>query len=86
MKICLPAANRDPARFPDPDAFRLDRGAGRNIAFGAGPHHCIGAALARRSLDVAIGTLLRDMPDFRSATPALPAPTGLAPARLPIVA
>ena len=86
VKICLPAANRDPARFSEPEAFRLDRGAGRNIAFGAGPHHCIGMALARRSLDVAIGTLLRDMPDFRSATPDLPAPTALAPAHLRIVA
>jgi cytochrome P450 len=39
-------ANRDPRVFAAPDRFRLDR-AGRHVAFGSGPHHCLGAALAR---------------------------------------
>jgi cytochrome P450 len=38
-------ANRDPRVFTDPDAFRPGR-PGRSLAFGAGPHHCLGAALA----------------------------------------
>lgn len=55
----LMAANRDPAQFgPDADEVRLDRdGAHRHVAFGAGPHHCLGAALARLEGQVAIGRL-----------------------------
>jgi cytochrome P450 len=46
---CLGAANRDPGFWgPDADELRLDReNAGRNLSFGGGPHHCLGAALAR---------------------------------------
>ncbi len=41
------AANRDPRHYPDPDAFRLDRGAADHVAFGSGIHLCLGAHLAR---------------------------------------
>jgi cytochrome P450 len=61
------SANRDPAVFPDPDSFHLDRRDGRHVAFGIGPHRCIGSNLARLELRVAVEELLRLIPDFRLA-------------------
>jgi cytochrome P450 len=64
--VALLAANRDPARFADPTEFRPGR-AERHIAFGLGPHICVGAALARLQGEVAIGTLLRRFQDLELA-------------------
>ena len=64
------AANRDPDRFDDPDTFRADRTPNPHLAFGHGPHHCLGAALARLELDVALRTLARERPGLRLAEPA----------------
>ncbi|RSN17545.1 cytochrome P450 [Streptomyces sp. WAC 05977] len=50
----LPAANRDPAVFEDPDTFRPGRKPNRHIAFGHGMHHCLGSALARIELAVVL--------------------------------
>jgi cytochrome P450 len=51
----LPAsANRDERVFPDPDRFDLDRDTSKLISFGHGPHHCLGAALARLAMTVAL--------------------------------
>ncbi|MGW0195679.1 cytochrome P450 [Nonomuraea sp. NPDC003201] len=51
----LPAsANRDRRVFPDPDTFDLDRETKRMISFGHGPHHCLGAALARLEMRIAL--------------------------------
>jgi cytochrome P450 len=57
--LCLAAANRDPSVFPDPDKLDLTRRGPPHLAFGLGPHICIGAGLARRELRVALTTLLR---------------------------
>lgn len=65
------AANRDPARFPDPDRLDITRGATDHIAFGWGIHFCLGAALARVEAQIAINALLRRMPKLALATPAL---------------
>lgn len=51
------AANRDPRRFPDPDRFDPDRTERRHLAFGHGPHHCLGAPLSL----MAGGTVLRTL-------------------------
>jgi cytochrome P450 len=54
LTVMLGAANRDPARFTDADQLRVDRNDPTPISFGHGIHHCIGAALARRELTVAL--------------------------------
>ncbi|MCE7003162.1 cytochrome P450 [Kibdelosporangium philippinense] len=53
----LPAANRDPAEFDDPDTFLPGRKPNRHITFGHGMHHCLGSALARIELSVLVQVL-----------------------------
>lgn len=69
----LPAivsANRDSAVFAEPDRLNLHRtNATPHLGFGAGPHHCLGAALARMELQEALGALLRRLPGLRLAVP-----------------
>lgn len=65
--ISLLAANRDPAAFPDPDVFRPGRTGEPHLAFGRGPHYCIGAALAKIEAEAAIGSVLRRFPDLSLA-------------------
>ncbi|MDT0268420.1 cytochrome P450 [Streptomyces sp. DSM 44915] len=64
------AANRDPARFTEPDELDLDRPPAPHMTFGWGAHHCIGSPLAVMELQLAIGTLLSRFPDLRLAVPA----------------
>jgi cytochrome P450 len=58
------AANHDPETFPDPDALDLTRRNIAHVAFGSGPHRCLGAHLARLELVVLLEELLRVMPDY----------------------
>ena len=60
------AANRDEAKFPDPDRLDVTRPNKReHLSFAFGAHHCLGAALARLEGDVVFSTLLRRFPEAR---------------------
>ncbi|HEY8717058.1 cytochrome P450 [Pengzhenrongella sp.] len=61
-------ANRDPAVFPEPDELDIARDAKRHVAFGFGPHQCLGQPLARLELQVVYSTLYRRIPSLRLAT------------------
>jgi cytochrome P450 len=62
VMIGLTAADRDGARFPDPDRFDIRRESRGHLAFGHGIHYCLGAPLARLEARTAIGTLLDRAP------------------------
>jgi len=64
--LCLlGAANRDPAIYPNPDRLDITRTNIRPLSFGGGIHYCLGAQLARIECEIAIGTLLRRLPNLR---------------------
>jgi cytochrome P450 len=67
--VSIPAANRDPERFEDPDAVELGRSAGGHLSFGHGKHMCIGQHLARLELKVALRGLLERFPNLELAVP-----------------
>ncbi len=60
VMVCMAAANRDPAKFAEPDVLRFDRGAGKDvdahITFGAGRHRCLGMHLAQLQLPIMLET------------------------------
>ena len=64
--ILYPSANRDSDRYEAPDEFRVDRNP-QHLAFGIGPHFCLGASLARMEMRVVFATLLRRMSDLAYA-------------------
>ncbi len=63
--LSFPAANRDPAIFPDADKVVIDRKENRHAAFGLGIHRCVGSNLARMEMTVALEEWLKRIPDFR---------------------
>ncbi len=63
--LCLGAANRDPAQFPDPDSFDIRRANNSHLAFADGIHYCLGVALARIEAEIAINTLVQQLPDLK---------------------
>jgi cytochrome P450 len=76
--VSIAGANRDPAVFPDPDAFDVRReNAKLHVAFAHGPHVCIGMHLARMEADTALRRLLDRLPGLRLDPAGDPAPRGL---------
>jgi cytochrome P450 len=65
VHLPLVSANRDPAEFPDADKVIIDRTDNRHLAFGAGPHRCLGSHLARQELLVGITKWHERIPSYR---------------------
>ncbi|URN18580.1 MULTISPECIES: cytochrome P450 [Streptomyces] len=68
------AANRDPEVFPDPEHIDFDRAPNPHVAFGYGPHFCVGAMLARLESELLVDALADRFPGLRLAVPAQEVP------------
>ena len=83
------SAGRGPDRWPDPDAFDIDREAGAHMGFGGGPHLCLGMHLARLEMEVGVAAVLDLLPGVRLDGDApVPEVSGYAfrgPTTLPVV-
>jgi cytochrome P450 len=73
VHVCLAAANRDPARWDDPDRFDPGRPVQSHLGFGGGAHICLGMHVARAEIRAAVGTLVERLPNLRP-DPEAPAP------------
>ncbi|GAA5149028.1 cytochrome P450 [Pseudonocardia eucalypti] len=67
VMLPLTVTNRDPRRYDNPSRVDLGRRANNHIAFGSGPHRCLGSHLARLELNVAVEEWHRRIPDYRIA-------------------
>jgi cytochrome P450 len=65
VMLVLGSAGRDPEEFTDADQVILDRDPNRHLAFGSGPHRCLGSHLARVELKVALEEIHRRLPDYQ---------------------
>jgi cytochrome P450 len=65
ISLSLGAANRDPARYRDPDAFDIFRDPAQHVSFGDGPHLCLGMHLARLEMRILLNTVLDRLPNLR---------------------
>jgi cytochrome P450 len=74
LTLCIGAANRDPARFEDPERFDVGRQPNRHLAFAGGPHTCAGLNLARMEARIALAAFLTRFPDYALASPPVRAP------------
>jgi cytochrome P450 len=69
--VWLGAANRDPMAFPDPEDFDLRRKPNKHLAFGIGPHYCVGHTVARVTLRILFNELLSRFTGFAPAGEAM---------------
>jgi cytochrome P450 len=79
VMVTIAVANRDPAEHADPDAIDVDRQE-RHLAFGVGPHRCLGSHLARMEMRAAFEEWHRRIPEYELApgvTPRVPWPAGV---------
>ena len=66
--LAIGATGRDPRQFPEPTRFDIGRSPNRHLQFGLGPHFCIGAALARAEIQIALAGLLAGFRRIELAT------------------
>jgi cytochrome P450 len=69
--VCFASANRDERVFPDPDRFDVGRRPNEHLAFGHGPHFCLGAHLARRQMRAIFTAVLDRLDGVEQAGPAV---------------
>ncbi len=69
LMLLYPSANRDEAVFDDPFRFDITRSPNEHVAFGFGPHFCLGASLARLEISVMLDQLAARIPDLELAHP-----------------
>jgi cytochrome P450 len=69
VAVAVAAANRDEASFPDAETFDVTRQGKTHLSFGFGPHHCLGAALARMEVATVLRTLTTRFPDLEIVDP-----------------
>ena len=67
--VFFPSANRDEAVFANADAFDIERITNPHLAFGQGPHLCLGAPLARMQAEILLREVLRRMSEFSPTGP-----------------
>jgi cytochrome P450 len=67
--VSLPAANRDPEQFSEPNRLNLSRNEGIHLTFGVGPHHCIGDDLARMQMEIVIRAVFSRIPTLKLTVP-----------------
>ena len=67
VTLLIGAANTDGSEFDEADDVKFDRDANRHLAFGGGPHRCLGSHLARLELRVALEEFHKRVPDYRLA-------------------
>jgi cytochrome P450 family 142 subfamily A polypeptide 1 len=72
LMLMYPSANRDESVFADPDRFDVTRTPNEHVAFGFGPHFCLGASLARMEIAVMLDELTTRLPDLAIAEPEAP--------------
>jgi cytochrome P450 len=65
VMLMLGAANRDPEHFENPEKLDVRRRDFKHVAFGLGPHYCLGASLNRLETTTALTTLVRRFPEMR---------------------
>jgi cytochrome P450 family 142 subfamily A polypeptide 1 len=73
LLLLYPSANRDEDHFEDPFRFDIARSPNDHVAFGFGPHFCLGSSLARIELRVMFEQLLERLPDLHLIDPDEPA-------------
>ena len=65
IHLCVGSANRDPARWDNPDKFDIARPLNRSVAFGAGPHSCLGQHVSRQEMVTALNAIMDRLPNLR---------------------
>jgi cytochrome P450 len=90
LHMCLGSANRDPTRWENPDKFDIHRPVQRALAFGGGPHSCLGQHVSRQEMVVALNAIFDRLPNVRwdTSKPRAKMTGGLftrGPSALPVV-